>query len=66
MAALKAVADADEWPGHLIAEVVNHKEQIPRMIHPRTVVAQLVFVENAAQAEIGLVSCPDPADGISV
>lgn len=32
--AAHAVADSYEWTGHLLAEVVDHQEQVPRMIHP--------------------------------
>lgn len=29
-----AVADADEVLGHLVAEVVNHEEEVARVVHP--------------------------------
>lgn len=30
----KTVADSDERTGHLLAEMVDHQEQVPSVVHP--------------------------------
>ncbi len=56
------VADADDGPRHLGAEDVGQVQQVPRLIVPARVVAELALVQLAAPPLVRHVGDPDAAD----
>lgn len=61
------VAHAHNWPWELVTELVNHSQQVARVVHEVGVVARLVFVEQVAAALVRNVChpyAPDPPAGL--
>lgn len=62
----KTMADTDDGTGHLVSKLVDEKEHIATVIHPRYIVTVDIFVQNTALSEIGRISHPNASNGIAI
>lgn len=63
LAGAAGVREADEGARHEGAEVVDHEEEVARVVEPGRVWAEVGFVEDVAGGFVGGVGDPDGADG---
>ena len=63
LCASEAVREANERRLHTFSKVVEHEEQVERMIAPVGVVAEIGGVESVACALVANIGDPDGGDG---